>query len=205
MPSLALRRARSAPAGTRRCWLLLGVLVLTACSSPPSGALPGAGPLTSVAPFETERYLGLWYEIAKYPVRFEEGLVGITAQYAPLDDGRLRVVNAGREATLDGELERSEAVAWVPDPAHPARLKVQFLWPFSGDYWVIALDPDYGWAVVGEPKRRYLWILARTPELPAETYTDVLARITALGYDVARLERVPQPPVELPPDPYVGD
>jgi apolipoprotein D and lipocalin family protein len=205
MSSQAIRRARSAPAGPRRGWLLLGALVLTACSSPPSGALPGAGPLTSVASFEAERYLGLWYEIAKYPVRFEEGLVGITAQYAQRGDGKLLVVNSGREATLDGELDQSEAVAWVPDPEHPARLKVQFFWPFSGDYWVIALDPDYGWAVVGEPKRRYLWILARTPELSAQTYADVLARITELGYDVARLERVPQPPVELPPDPQVGD
>lgn len=173
----------------------------TACSSPPSGALPGAGPLTSVEEFSTERYLGLWYEIAKYPVSFEKGLVGITAHYSLDEDGEVQVVNSGREGTLDGELDQATATAWAPDPERPERLKVQFFWPFRGDYWVIALGPDYGWAVVGEPERRYLWILSRTPTLEDRTYAAILESATALGYDVSRLETVPQPPASLPPVP----
>ncbi len=164
----------------------------TACASSPSGALPDAGPLESVDTLETERYLGLWYEIAKYPFRFEKGLVGVTAEYSLRDDGKIRVVNGGNKETLDGERTTSEGKAWAPDPEHPERLKVQFFWPFKGDYWVIALDPEYRWSVVGEPKRRYLWILSRTPTLPTDIYESIVTRITELGYDVSRLEPMPQ-------------
>lgn len=165
---------------------------LVACSSNPSGALPGAGELSSVQDFETERYLGLWYEISKYPVSFEKGLVAITADYSLRDDGNIRVLNSGLEGTLDGKSKNAKAKAWAPDAEQPARLKVQFFWPFKADYWVIALDPDYRWAVVGEPKRRYLWILSRTPSLSDSTYAAILDRITELGYDLSRLESVLQ-------------
>ena len=168
-------------------------LWLTACASNASGALPDAAPLVSVSEFETERYLGLWYEIAKYPVSFEEGLVGVTAEYSLRDDGKIRVENGGRKGTLDGKPSLATAKAWAPDPEQPARLKVQFFWPFKADYWVIALDPEYRWAVVGEPKRRYLWILSRSPQMDEAVYTSIVERIVALGYDVSRLEPMLQP------------
>ena len=165
-------------------------LLLGGCRA--SGALPGAGALTSVEGFELERYLGTWYEIAKYPVSFEEGLVGVQADYSLREDGDVRVLNSGRKGSFDGELDRAEGHAWIPDPDHPERLEVSFFWPFRGDYWVIALDPGYRWSVVGEPGRRYLWVLSRTPTLDEATYADILHRIEALGYDTARLERMPQ-------------
>lgn len=175
--------------------LVLALLpALAACRLNSSGALPGAGPLTSVEDFETERYLGRWYEISKYPVSFEEGLVGVTAEYSLREDGKIQVVNSGREESFDGELKQARAKAWAPDPARPARLRVRFFWPFTADYWVIALDPDYRWAVVGEPKRRYLWILSRTPRLEDTELAAIRAEITRLGYDVSRLEAMPQPP-----------
>ena len=167
-------------------------LSLQGCAS--SGALPDAGPLTSIEELDLDRYLGTWYEIARYPHRFERGLVGVTATYSRNDDGTIRVLNAGREDTLDGERDEAVGKAWIPDPAHPARLKVRFFWPFTGSYWVIALDPDYRWAIVGEPGRRYLWILSRTPALPDATIADLLARIRAHGYDPTPLEFVEQRP-----------
>jgi apolipoprotein D and lipocalin family protein len=173
--------------------LLACLLPLFLCGCRASGALPGAGELTSVEGFALERYLGSWYEISKYPVSFEQGLVGVRAEYSLRDDGDVRVLNSGRRGDFDGELDTAEGHAWIPDPEHPERLKVSFFWPFRADYWVIALDPDYRWAVVGEPKRRYLWVLSRTPALPQATYAGIVARIEQLGYDTARLERMPQP------------
>jgi len=170
---------------------LLALFLLFGCRS--SGALPGATPLRSVDDFELERYLGLWYEIAKYPVSFEDGLVGVTAEYSLREDGDVRVQNGGFEGSFDGEASEATAKAWVPDSERPAELKVQFFWPFSAKYWVVALDPEYQWAIVGEPARKYLWILSRTPQLDEETYDALLVRIREeLGYDTERLELMPQ-------------
>jgi lipocalin len=170
--------------------LALALSLLGGCAS--SGALPGAAPLTSVESFDLSRYLGTWYEIAKYPVSFEEGLVGVKAEYSLRDDGDIRVLNSGYEGTFDGELSTAEGRAWVSDPAEPAKLTVRFFWPFTGDYWVIALDPAYRFAVVGEPDRGYLWILSREKFLPEATYREIVARIHDLGYDTSRIEKMPQ-------------
>jgi apolipoprotein D and lipocalin family protein len=163
-----------------------------------SGALPGARPLEAVDTLDVDRYLGRWYEIERYPTSFQKGLVGVTAEYSRRPDGDIEVVNRGRVGTLDGREKSARARAWVPDPDEPARLRVRFFWPFAADYWVIALDPEYRWAVVGEPGRRYLWILSRTPSLPGPTLGEIRARITDLGFDLAPLQPTPQPPG--PPD-----
>jgi lipocalin len=183
--------ARAAAPITRRFVALLMATLVAGCA--PSGALPGAGPLESVDTLDLDRYLGTWYEIAKYPNRFEKGLVAVKAQYSQREDGTIRVRNSGRESTFDGERDSAEGSLWVPHAEAPAKLRVSFFWPFSADYWVIALDPDYRWAVVGEPDRRYLWILSRTPSLPQATYTAIVQQIRELGYDPTRLEAMPQP------------
>ena len=152
-------------------------------------------PLQVVSELDIERYTGRWYEIASFPQRFQRGCVATTADYALRPDGRIRVDNQCRDASFDGELRRAEGVAWVADPEDsPAKLEVQFFWPFSGDYWVIELDPDYRYAVVGHPSRRYLWILSRTPTLAPDVYEGLLARIERQGFDLARLTQTPQPP-----------
>jgi apolipoprotein D and lipocalin family protein len=110
------------------------------------------------------------------------------------DDGRIDVLNECRDRTLDGPLRRAEGVAWVVDPdTSPARLKVQFFWPFSGDYWIFDLDPDYRFAAVGSPSREYLWILSRTPAMDPAEYAALLERLEALGFDLSRLEPTLQP------------
>jgi apolipoprotein D and lipocalin family protein len=153
-----------------------------------------SAPLAVVDGVDLDRYLGRWYEIASFPQRFQRGCVATTATYSRREDGRIRVVNACREGALDGPLRRIEGVAWVADPGKSrARLKVRFFWPFSGDYWIIELDPEYRYAVVGHPSREFLWILSRTPTLDAEIYAMLLERIAARGFDVDRLERTLQP------------
>lgn len=171
--------------------LLLPAMVL-GCRA--SGALPDAKPLTSVPELDLQRYLGRWYEITKYPVSFEKGLVGVTADYSMRDDGKVRVENAGYEGSFAGPRKTAEGKAWVPDPERSAQLKVSFFWPFAARYWVIALDPDYRWAIVGEPGRRYLWILSRTSTVSDALYGRLVATVRELGYDPDRLERMPQVP-----------
>lgn len=169
--------------------LVLGGLVGFGCVG-----TRGMPPLETVPRVDLDRYLGTWYEIARYPHRFQAGCVGSMATYSALPDGRIRVENQCREGALDGPVRRATGVAWAAanDPSN-ARLEVQFLWPFRGDYWIIALDPDYRYAVVGHPSREYLWILARTPQLDPELYQRLLGMIAAHGYDLRRLERTLQP------------
>lgn len=181
-----------AGASARACLgvALAGCLLLAGCSTV-GGDDP---PLAVVEQVELERYLGRWYEIASFPQRFQEGCVATTASYSRREDGRIRVDNACREGAFDAALREIEGVAWVTDEATNARLRVQFFWPFSGAYWIIELDPDYRWAVVGHPSRDYLWILSRTRQLDDAVYADLVARIERHGFDPARLQRTPQPP-----------
>ena len=149
--------------------------------------------LPVVQSVDLERYLGTWYEIARYPNSFQKGCVATTAAYSMLEDGRIRVVNECRQDSLDGPVKRAEAKAWVVDPSTKAKLKVQFFWPFRGDYWIVELGSQYDFAVVGHPGRKYLWILNRTPEMRAGLYEEILGRLPGLGYDPGRLVRTVQP------------
>lgn len=151
----------------------------------------GREPPRPVERVDLERYLGRWYEIARYPNRFQEGCVATTAAYSARDDGRIGVRNECRTGGANSMRRSIDGVAWSTEPGG-AKLKVQFFWPFRGDYWILELDPDYRWAVVGHPTRRYLWILSRTPTLDEATYAELLRRIEAQGYDPDRLEQTPQ-------------
>lgn len=177
-----------------RLLLFLFPLAMMILGCRASGALPDAKPLAAVPELSLDRYLGKWYEIAKYPVSFEKGLVGVTAQYSMRDDGKVRVENAGYEGSFQGERKTAIGKAWVPDPERPAELKVSFFWFFAAKYWVIAIDPGYRWSIVGEPGRRYLWILSRTPVMDEALYRRLVAKVRELGYDPDRLERMPQRP-----------
>jgi apolipoprotein D and lipocalin family protein len=146
-----------------------------------------SNPVRVVPRLDFQRYSGLWYEIARYPNRFQNRCVaGTTATYTPQPNGEIRVINACR--TAGGKLITAKGTAKLADSKGPnSKLKVTFFWPFYGDYWVIGLDADYRWAIVGHPDRKYLWILSRTPKLDEATYRDILDRIRAQGYDVSRL------------------
>jgi apolipoprotein D and lipocalin family protein len=153
----------------------------------------GLGPLKTVGYVEVERYLGTWYEMARFPQSFQEGCVASTATYTLRDDGLIDVLNTCRRETTDGEERTAEGLARVVDDETNAKLEVTFFLFFWGDYWIIDLAEDYGWAVVGHPSRDYLWILSRNTTLDAEVYAGILGRLTDQGYEIERLVETPQP------------
>ncbi len=150
-------------------------------------------PLSVVENVEIERYMGKWYEIARYPNWFQsEDCVAATAEYTLRDDGTVRVVNTCHQGDVAGPVERIEGRARVVDPTTNAKLKVGFFGPFEGDYWIINLDEDYQWAIVGEPTCRFLWILSRSPTMDDELYDELVAWLADQGYDTDRLRRSTQ-------------
>ncbi len=149
-------------------------------------------PLQTVAQVDLERYAGRWFEIARYPTPFQRRCAkNVTAEYATTRDGRVRAENRCTDA--NGNSIAARARARVVDPTTNAKLKVRFA-PIvpEGDYWIIALDDAYRYAIVGEPSRRFVWMLARTPHLDEQTFADLCAQLRAQGYDPARLIRTPQ-------------
>lgn len=147
-------------------------------------------PIGVVANLDLARYLGRWYEIARFPNRFERGCQAVTAEYARRADGRISVVNTCHKGRPDGPVERVEGVA---DVVGPGKLAVTFVpWlPFArGDYWVLWVDPAYSVAVVGEPKGRTGWILARAPDLDRATYDKAVSVLASMGYDTSQLQSV---------------
>lgn len=165
------------------------VLFFVGCAGTPDALEP----LDLVPTVDTARYLGRWYEIARYQHGFERGIVGATAMYSLRDDGRIQVVNSGFKNTLEGRYTEVKAVAWVPDPARPAALKVKFFGLFTSDYLVFGLDQEnYTWALVGADDRGFLWFLSRTPTVPEQTFATMKRIAQEQGYDLDDLYLVPQ-------------
>ena len=152
----------------------------------------------TIPSLDVQRYLGTWYEIAKYPNWFQKKCVSNTkAVYSARVDGTLKVLNSCKMA--DGEVSEAEGTARQIGAKDSSKLEVRFapawlsfipmVW---GDYWVIDLDPQYQVAVVSDPRREYLWILSRTPQLDKKVYEDTLQRIQAQQFDVRKLELTTQ-------------
>jgi apolipoprotein D and lipocalin family protein len=155
-------------------------------TTPPGAALAReALPVQSVAKVDLGRYIGKWYEIAAFPMFFQRQCIGdTTAEYARRPDGDISVTNRCR--TEQG-FDEATAKAWPVEGTGNAQLKVSFFWPFRADYWVIGLDEEYRWAVVGNPDRKYLWILSRTPRLGDQELRDAVQAAVSQGFDVSQL------------------
>ncbi|CAN5488176.1 lipocalin family protein [soil metagenome] len=154
--------------------------------------------LQTVQSVDLGRYVGKWYEIAKYPNRFQKKCVAnTTADYTMKPNGKIEVRN---ECLLkNGTSEKAVGDAKIADKKTNAKLKVRFapgalsFLPFVwGDYWIIDLDADYKYVAIGEPKRNYFWILSRTPTLDTSTYQNILRRAEKMGFDPAKVEKSPQ-------------
>jgi apolipoprotein D and lipocalin family protein len=145
-----------------------------------------------VSTVDLKRYTGKWYEIARLPNFFERKLKCTSATYTLRDDGKIIVLNAGNYITDPLKSTSSEGVAWIPNKKSPAKLKVQFFWPFSGDYWIMYLDKEYRHVLVGDPDNKYLWILAREKTMDEATYKMLLQKAVDNGYDVKAIIRVEQ-------------
>jgi apolipoprotein D and lipocalin family protein len=146
-------------------------------------------PLETVAHVELDKYLGKWYEIAAFPQNFEKGCTNATAEYSLRDDGLIAIKNS---CLVDGKPRIAEGKARVTDKKTNARLEVQFTWLPNGKYWIIALAPDYSYAVVGHPNRKYLWILGRKPVMDNMTYNHLVLVAASKGFDIRKLVKTVQ-------------
>jgi apolipoprotein D and lipocalin family protein len=175
----------------RSVFLLTCLLVsLFACASFKEPSVP---PLQVVPSVDLKRYVGTWYEIARFSHRFQEGCVESQATYTLRQDGKIGVLNQCTKGTPGGEISSVQGSAWVVDTKTNAKLKVTFFWPFTGAYWIIDLGENYEYAVVGHPSRSYLWVLSRTPEMEEALYQRILEKLRSqLYYDVSKLTKTPQ-------------
>ena len=170
-------------------WIILITLIFSSCTSIPKKEFPE---LRVVSYVDLERYLGKWYEIARYPNSFEEGCFGSTAFYEKMNDGKIKVINQCMKHNPKGNLIQAIGKAYIVDKVTNAKLKVQFFWPFKGDYWIIILEKDYQYAVVSEPNRQFLWILSRSKRIEAEKLELLKRKIRQKGFDLSYLITTPQ-------------
>lgn len=147
----------------------------------------------TVTTLELEKFAGTWYEVARFPHRFEKDLVGVTAYYILRDDGKLRVINSGRKDSLNGESKIAGGLAKMPNPSEPGKLKVSFFLFFYADYYILELDTmNYNYALIGSSSPDYLWILSRTPQMDRHSYQMLLNKARERGYDLSKLIEVEQ-------------
>jgi apolipoprotein D and lipocalin family protein len=144
--------------------------------------------LEVVQSVDLSRYTGRWYEIARLPNSFQKKCADtVTADYTLRTDGKIEVINRCRKAS--GEYATAKGKAKIVDKKTNAKLKVTFFWPFYGDYWILDLGPNYEYAVVGEPGRKYLWILSRSPRMDEALYQQLLQKMTARGFNTEMMIR----------------
>ncbi|MDD4330643.1 MAG: lipocalin family protein [Aliarcobacter sp.] len=158
--------------------ILSTILVFVACSSKNQ-------PLQTVEKVDLNKYLGTWYEIARYEHFFEKDCKNVTANYSMMDEDTIKVINRCTKIQTN---EKKEALgrAYATDVTN-SKLKVSFFRPFYGDYWVLILDKNYDYVVVGTPNREYLWILARTSTLNEKIKNEILQKLPTLGFDTSKL------------------
>lgn len=145
-------------------------------------------PLRTVDFVDLDRYLGTWYEIASIPQLFQQGCKNSTADYSPHEEAN--TITVTNTCTRFGQTSSVNGTAEVIDLESYAKLEVQFFWPFKGDYWIIELDPNYQWAVVGEPSRKNLWILSREKVMNEDLIANLMQRIeTVHSYDTSLIKK----------------
>jgi apolipoprotein D and lipocalin family protein len=179
---------RSVTIGTTALLVIGGLGLLAACTMTGSNKSGNAHVPEPAKPVDLDRYLGQWYEFARYENRFERGCEAVTANYAKRDDGLVSIINSCRDGGVNGAYRSSEGKAKIVPETNNAKLKVSFFGPFYvGDYWVLDHADDYTWSIVGEPSGKYLWILTREAKPSAEQRTALIHRARKLGYDVTLL------------------
>ncbi len=145
-------------------------------------------PLDVVPSVDINKYLGKWYEIASLPVSQQKGCNCTTAEYSLIDSSTILVKNTCRKDSITGEIDDVEGKAFVVPGSNNAKLSVQFFWPFRGDYWILHLDKDYQYALVGVPSRKYFWILSRTPDMDEKLRNELLDLAKSKGFDISKAQ-----------------
>ncbi|WP_421787682.1 lipocalin family protein [Hyphobacterium sp.] len=162
--------------------LVTAALTLAGCAAP-RDRLAGDDAPPVAENVDIDQYLGTWFEIARADHGFERNCHGVSAYYERREDGMIRVINRCWKDGLDGELDVANGRARLGDDPGNAKLEVSFFGPFFGDYWILDVAEDYSWAVVSEPEGRYLWILARDPQMDEATLQARLDFLQGLGFD----------------------
>ena len=165
--------------------LLLPLIMAVSCTSLSGTADYGQQTVEKV---DLERYMGRWYEIASFPNWFQNDCYCTMAEYE-LKGDHVSVKNSCRKGSSQGKLDLATGEAYPVSDTNNSRLKVQFFWPFKGDYWLLALDDSYQYAMVGHPSKKYLWILSRTPEMSDSVYRSLVEKAAQKGYDVSKIKR----------------
>jgi lipocalin len=154
---------------------------------------PKSQSMKTVENVDINRYLGTWYEIARYPHKFERKLQGVTATYSMREDGKIDVLNQGYKNGLNGKLKKAKGKARIPNAAITGHLEVSFFLNFYADYYILELDTiNYQYALIGSSTPNYLWILSRTPQMDEHTYQMLIDKAIERGYDLNKIEKVAQ-------------
>jgi apolipoprotein D and lipocalin family protein len=162
-------------------------LILASCAALQKGPVGNASAPSPAKPVEIERYLGRWYEVARYEQAFQKGCEAVTADYSLRAAGEITVINTCHAGGVTGKERIAKGKAKIVEGSNNAKLRVSFFGPFCGDYWVLDRAEDYSWAIVGEPSGRYLWLLHRQAK-PGDAALKALAgRAEAMGYDMKLL------------------
>jgi apolipoprotein D and lipocalin family protein len=169
------------------------ILALAGCSTFEAGPVGNRAVPEPAKAVEVDRYLGRWYELARYEAGFQKDCEGVTADYSLTAPGQIKVINTCLQGSLQGKSKQANGKAKVVEGSQNAKLRVSFFGPFYGDYWVLDHAEDYSWSIVGEPSGRYLWLLHRQPNPGAATLIRMKARAAELGYDVGLLRVTQQP------------
>ena len=163
---------------------LSGTLFAAACSSQP--------PIKTVEYVDLERFMGDWYVIANIPTFVEKGAHNAVETYELNPDGTIKTTFRFRKNSFDGKQKEYNPKGFVRDTATNALWGMQFIWPIKGDYRIVYLDESYSHTVIGRQKRDFVWIMARTPSIPADEYARIVDFVESIGYDVSKLQKVPQ-------------
>jgi apolipoprotein D and lipocalin family protein len=159
--------------------------LLTACASSPTK------PISTASQVELTHFMGPWYVIASIPTFAEKNAFGAVESYALNPDGSVATTFTFHKGSFDGPLKTMKPTGFVRDGSN-AIWGMQFVWPFKAEYLIAYVDPEYSETIIARNKRDYVWIMARTPELAPERYQHLVNMVGQLGYDLSKLERVPQ-------------
>ena len=151
--------------------------------------------LEAVSNLELQKFQGVWYEIAHNPWFPENNCFSMIADYKLLENNEIEVTNICRKYGFDGEISKITGKAWLVDPTIKSKWEVQFIWPFTLDYWVIDLQEDYKYAVIGEPDKENIWILSRKPIMKKSLLVKIIKKTEMKGYDLSNLILMPQEPL----------
>ena len=149
-------------------------------------------PIPIVPSIDLPRYMGRWYVIANIPTSFEKGAHNSVESYSLNPDGTIDTLFTCREDSFEGDVKKMKPRAWVKDASTNSAWWIQFIWPLKAEHLIAYVSSDYTQTIIARTKRDYVWIMARTPEIPETDFQILAAKVAELGYDRSKLERVPQ-------------